>query len=51
MVSPESLSKVLSVVTGREPEAIARTFAMMAYNSAIGRVLSKGGVKQFQDLV
>jgi hypothetical protein len=50
MVSPESLSKVLSLVTGREPEAIARTLAMMAYNPAIGRVLSKGGVKQFQDL-
>ncbi len=49
MVSPESMSKVLSLI-GREPEAIAKTLAMMAYNSAIGRVLSKGGVKQFQDL-
>ncbi len=51
MTSPESSSKVLSLVSGREPEAIARTLAMMAYYPAIGRVLSKGGVKQFQDLV
>jgi len=51
MANFEGQTKVLNLVIGREPEAIARTLAMMAYNPAIGRVLSKGGVKQFQDLV
>ena len=32
-------------------EAIVRTLAMMAYIPAIGRVLSKGGVMQFEDLM
>jgi len=34
-----------------EPEAVTKTLAMMAYNPAIGRVLEKGGVDRFQDLV
>lgn len=51
MVSVESRSKVLGLITGREPEAIARTLAMMAYIPAIGRALARGGVKQFQDLM
>jgi len=42
------LSKLL---TGKEPEAITRTLAMMAYNPAIGRVLEKGGVDRFADLM
>ncbi len=35
----------------KEPEAITRTLAMMAYNPAIGRVLEKGGVDRFADLM
>jgi hypothetical protein len=36
---------------GREPEAIIRTLAMMAYNPAIGRVLQGGSVVKFADLI
>ncbi len=36
---------------GREPEAIIRTLAMMAYNPAIGRVLQGGSVVRFADLM
>lgn len=39
------------LLTGKEPEAITRTLAMMAYNPAIGRVLEKGGVDRFADLM
>jgi len=39
------------LLVGREQEAITRTLAMMAYNPAIGRVLEKGGVDRFADLV
>lgn len=39
------------LLTGKEPEAITRTLAMMAYNPAIGRVLEKGGVDRFTDLM
>src|SRR5712691_5600062 len=35
----------------QEPEAITRTIAMMAYNPSIGRVLQRGGVDQFADLM
>lgn len=38
-------------LVGREPEAIIRTLAMMAYNPAIGRVLEGGGVLRFADLM
>jgi hypothetical protein len=34
-------------LVGREPEAVIRTFAMMAYNPAIGRVLEGGSVVRF----
>jgi hypothetical protein len=39
------------LLTGKEPDAITRTLAMMAYNPAIGRVLEKGGVDRFADLM
>lgn len=35
----------------QEPEAILRTIAMMAYNPSIGRVLQRGGVSKFADLM
>lgn len=38
-------------LVGREPEAIIRTLAMMAYNPAIGRVLEAGSVVRFADLM
>jgi hypothetical protein len=40
-----------TLVTGKEQEAITRTLAMMSYNPAIGRVLEKGGVDRFADLM
>jgi hypothetical protein len=39
------------LVFKHEPEAITRTLAMMAYNPAIGRVLEKGCVDRFADLM
>jgi hypothetical protein len=39
------------LLVGKEQEAILRTLAMMAYNPAIGRVLAKGGVDKFSDLM
>lgn len=39
------------LLVGREPEAIIRTLAMMAYNPAIGRVLEEGGVVRFSDMM
>jgi hypothetical protein len=45
------LGKILNTVIGKEPEAIIRTLAMMAYNPAIGRVLEKNGVWKFADLM
>ena len=44
-------SELATILVGREPEAILRTLAMMAYNPAIGRVLQEGGVGQFADLM
>jgi hypothetical protein len=44
-------SQLLNLLIGREPEAIIRTLAMMAYNPAIGRVLERGGVERFADLM
>lgn len=43
--------ELVTLLSGREPEAITRTLAMMAYNPAIGRVLEKGGVAKFVDLM
>src|SRR6266850_1775800 len=42
---------LVQLLTGREPEAIVRTLAMMAYIPAIGRVLKKGGVIRFVGLM
>jgi len=39
------------VLVGREPEAILRTLAMMAYNPSIGRVLEERGVDKFVELM
>ncbi len=43
--------QLLNLLIGREPEAIIRSLAMMAYNPAIGRVLEAGGVDKFSDLM
>ena len=42
---------LLQLITGKEPEAVTRTLAMMAYNPSIGRVLEKGSVDRFADLM
>lgn len=42
---------LLQMIVGKEPDAITRTLAMMAYNPAISRVLEKGGVDRFADLM
>ncbi len=42
---------LVQLISGKEPEAVTRTLAMMAYNPAIGRVLEKGGVDKFSDLM
>src|SRR5713226_7189554 len=42
---------LVQLISGKEPEAVTRTLAMMAYNPAIGRVLEKGGVDRFADLM
>lgn len=42
---------LIQLLTGREPDAIIRTLAMMAYNPAIGRVLEKDGVVKFANLM
>lgn len=44
-------SGLLQMIVGKESDAITRTLAMMAYNPAIGRVLEKGGVDRFADLM
>lgn len=44
-------TRLLNLLIGQEREAIIRTLAMMAYNPAIGRVLEKGGVGRFADLM
>jgi hypothetical protein len=43
--------QLLDLIVGQEREAIIRTLAMMAYNPAIGRVLERGGVERFSDLM
>jgi hypothetical protein len=43
--------ELVRLLSGKEPEAISRTMAMMAYNPSIGRVLESGGVGKFADLV
>jgi hypothetical protein len=42
-------ASLVQLLIAREPEAIIRTLAMMAYNPAIGRVLEEGGVAKFSD--
>lgn len=44
-------SELVQLISGKEPEAVTRTMAMMAYNPAIGRVLESGGVGKFADIV
>lgn len=44
-------AELTQLLVGKEQEAILRTLAMMAYNPAIGRVLAKGGVVKFSDLM
>jgi len=43
--------ELVRLLIGKEAEAITRTLAMTAYNPAIGRVLEKGGVEGFTDLM
>ena len=43
--------ELVRLLSGREPEGIIRTLAMMAYIPAISRVLEKGGVDKFADLM
>jgi len=43
--------ELVALLSNREPEAIIRTLAMMAYIPAIGRVLEEGGVDRFADLM
>jgi hypothetical protein len=42
---------LIKLLSGKEPEAITRTLAMMAYIPAMRRVLEKGGVDRFADLM
>ena len=44
-------AELIPLIISKEPEAILRTLAMMAYNPAIGRVLEKGGVDRFAELM
>jgi hypothetical protein len=44
-------SDLIALISGKEPEAIIRALGMMAYIPAIGRVLEKGGVDRFADLM
>ncbi len=44
-------SELVGLIANQEPEAIIRTLAMMAYNPAIGRVLKRGSVDGFVDLM
>jgi hypothetical protein len=43
--------ELTKLLVGKEEETITRTLAMMAYNPAIGRVLEKGSVDRFADLM
>jgi hypothetical protein len=51
MPTNEAVMKINKLIVGREPDAITRTLAMMAYNLAIGRVLEPGAVDRFSDLM
>ncbi len=42
---------LITELVRREPEAITRSIAMMAYNPSIGRVLEHGGVNLFGNLM
>jgi hypothetical protein len=44
-------SKYIYYLEKKEKIAIAKTMAFMSYNPSIGRVLEKGGVKVFQNMV
>ena len=44
-------AQLLTSLMQHESEAANRTIAMMAYNPAIGRVLERGGVGRFADLM
>ncbi len=44
-------SELINLLVGKEPEAITRTLAMMAFIPAISRILEKGSVDRFADLV
>jgi len=39
--------ELVGLLSGKEPEAVTRTMAMMAYIPSIGRVLEPGGVGKF----
>ncbi len=43
--------ELVGLLSRKEPEAITRTVALMAYIPSIGRVLQAGGVGKFADLV
>jgi len=43
--------ELLTLINRKEPEAIIRALAMMAFNPAIGRVLEKGSVDHFAELM
>lgn len=43
-------SELIQLIFNKEPEAVTRTMAMMAYNPSIGRVLEAGSVEKFADL-
>lgn len=45
------IEDIVKELQEREPEAILRTLAFMAYNPSIGRVLESGGVKKFEQIV
>ena len=44
-------SQFINLLVGKEPEAIIRTLAMMAFIPAIGRVLEEDSVDRFADLM
>jgi len=50
MLSTEERSKIIGLLA-HEREAITCTLSMLAYNPAIGRVLEKGGVRRFSELM
>lgn len=51
MGCPLEKAQLIVLLQSKEPEAIIRILAMMAYNPAIGRVLERDGVNRFGDLM